>query len=343
MRRLALALALVALLACGPALADADTSYASRPEVQAFIRDMAARHGFFENELETLFSRVQRQDAILKSMESPPEAKLPWDEYRASFVSEARVRAGVEFWKANRKALARARRRFGVPEEIVLAILGVETFYGRRSGTWRVVDALSTLAFDYPPRADYFRSELEYYLLLAREKELNVFGVLGSYAGAIGMPQFMPGSYLKYAVDFDGDGAINLRTSAADAIGSVANFLKQHGWRAGKAIQADAVLHGIDPRPFLADGGEPRHTLADLSRAGISIRGIRVRSNAAMPAALIELDAGERPSVFRVGFHNYYVLKQYNRSSFYASAVVDLGRALRAARRRPARGASAAH
>ena len=213
---------LLALLAATGAHAQ-PTPYAARPEVRAFVREMVERHGFVERELAYLFSRARRDPAVLRAIVAPKDTRArSWREYRSRFVSEARIGDGVEFWQRHSEALARAAGEHGVPEEIVVAIIGIETVYGRQMGGHRVIDALATLAFDHPPRAEFFRAELEQYLLYARDAEIDVFSVKGSYAGAIGIPQFMPGSYLRYAVDFDGDGATDLRASPADAIGSVA-------------------------------------------------------------------------------------------------------------------------
>ena len=230
----------------------------------------------------------------------------------------------------HRRPLRRARRTYGVPEEIVVAILGVETFYGRNVGRWRVIDALATLAFDYPPRALFFRGELENYLLFARELELDVFSVKGSYAGAIGIPQFMPGSYLRYAVDFDGDGNIDLRGNAADAIGSVANFLQHHGWLRGSPVQRGARIKGEGYAALIAANPLPQHTLAELARAGVEVRGAPLPADTR--AVLLQLDTPEQPADFRIGLQNFYVLTRYNRSLFYALSVADLAEQLRAAR-----------
>lgn len=306
-------------------------SYVKRLEVRRFIREMAEQHGFNKGELTRLFARAERAEPVLQAIQPPPE-KLPrsWEEYRATFLDERRIAGGMAFWNAHRAALERAQREYGVPGETIVAIVGVETFYGRNMGRWRVIDALTTLAFDYPPRADFFRGELAQYLLLAREAGWDASSLRGSYAGAIGIPQFMPSSARRYAVDFDGDGAIDLRNSAADAIGSVANFLKQHGWQpgAGVAFQARVTVEGY--RAYIDGSVEPKHALADLLRAGVEpleptgpLEGTR--------AALIELETPDRPSDYRIGLYNFYVLTRYNRSTFYAAAVADLARALRAA------------
>jgi len=323
------ALACLLFLATAAVAKDpASAPYAGRADVRAFVQEMVQRHGFVERELAQVFSRTRRLDVALKAVATPASARA-WVEYRALFVNDRLIAGGVEFWRAHQPALERASREYGIPEPFIVAILGIETNYGRQMGRWRVIDALTTLAFDYPPRAPYFRGELENYLLIARETGTDVFSVRGSWAGAIGIPQFMPGSYLRYAVDFDGDGHANLTANAADAIGSVGNFLKQHGWKAGEAVLVEADVRGDAYRAFVDGGVQPRHSFADLARAGVI-----AKSDAAADArvVLIELESPGRPSDFRIGFDNFYVLTRYNRSSFYATAVNDLASAIKAAR-----------
>ena len=323
-------LLLGSLLLCTAAGAQtaASTPFASRPEVHAFIREMVERHGFVQQELEFVFSRARREPAILKAIQPPArQDRRSWGAYRAIFVNDRHVQAGAEFWRAHGAALERAQRDYGVPAEVIVSILGIETFYGRNTGRWRVVDALATLAFDYPPRAAFFRDELANYLVFARDAGIDVFSVRGSYAGAIGIPQFMPGSYLRYAVDFDGDGVVDLRASAADAVGSVANFLRQHGWQANAPVMAAASVSGDGYRPFSDGSVDPKHPVAELARAGVTVDGVPADAR----AALIELENGDAPPEYRIGLANFYVLTRYNRSSFYASAVMDLAAALRAA------------
>ena len=320
--------ALALALALAPA-AWAQGSYAKRPDVRAFIREQVERNGFVESELATLFSRARRSEPVLQAIEPQPPAARAWEEYRATFVNERRIAGGLAFWRAHRKALVRAQREFGVPAETIVAIIGVETFYGRNTGRWRVVDALTTLAFDYPPRADFFRAELENYLMLARDAGIDVFSVRGSYAGAIGIPQFMPSSVRRYALDFDGNGAIDLQRSATDAIGSVANFLKQHGWQPGAGVAFRARVSGEAYRAYADGSVEPRHLVSDLARAQV-VAPEMPELPAAERAALVALETPERPSEYRIGLNNFYVLTRYNRSALYAAAVADLAKELRA-------------
>ena len=307
------------LLAAAGATAAAE-SFGERPEVKSFIGELVERHGFDAAKLERMFARTQHLDAPLQLV--LPAERPSWQDYRAQFINETRIARGVAFWKVNRKVLARAERKYGVPPAIIVAILGVETNYGRHMGRYRVMDALATLAFDYAPRASYFRNELEQYLLLTRESRVDVFSLQGSYAGAIGIPQFMPGSVRRYAVDFDGDGAIDLRRSSADAIGSVANFLSEHGWKSGEPVLLRAKL-APDAALFTDGSLRPRTRLGDILAAGVGLDPAPASEDAL--GALVALE-----SDYRVGLQNFYVITRYNRSAFYAAAVADLADALAA-------------
>ena len=326
MTRIAVLLAALLIAAGAPAAAP-NTPYGKREDVRGFMRELVARHGFVEDELRFLFSRARRETAILTAITPPKDAQArSWLAYRARFVTDARIAEGVEFWRRHAAVLQRAAEAHGVPAEIIVAIIGVETLYGRQMGSWRVIDALSTLAFDYPPRAEFFRGELEQYLLFARERGIDVFSVKGSYAGAIGIPQFMPGSYRRFAVDFDGDGTADLRASATDAIGSVANFLARHGWRRGERVHLPARVAGEAYRTLLDAGIEPTTSLAELKRYGVE-----TRTDLALetPVALIELESPGAPAEYRLGLRNFFVLTRYNRSVLYASAVFDLAQEIK--------------
>jgi len=313
--------------ACGAAAAS--PGFGERPEVQAFIADMVGRHGFVRKELDTLFRRARPDRDVIRLMSLPAPEVRSWQAYRDTFVSERRVAAGVRFWADNAATLERAEARYGVPAAVIVGIIGVETEFGRNIGAFRVMDALATLAFDYPRRADFFRSQLEEFLLFAREGDVNVLGVKGSYAGAIGIPQFMPGSYRRFAVDFDGDGRRDLIASAADAIGSVGNFLMEHGWTRDAPVAFPASVQGGGFRPFANDGVRPRHAASALRSAGVAFTDA-VPDDA--QCVLIELHSPDAPPEYRVGLHNFFVLTRYNRSAFYASAVTALADAVRAAR-----------
>lgn len=331
-RRLLRAAAAAALvLGVSTAAAQGADAYPARPDVRAFVDEMVARHGFGRQDLDRVFSRVRHQPAIIRAMTPQVKGARSWVQYRDRFLTRERIDGGVAFWARHEQALARAWDQYGVPPQIVVAIIGMETEYGRVMGGYRVADALATLAFDYPRRADFFRGELEEFLLLARELNSDALGFRGSFAGAVGLPQFMPGSYRRYAVDFDGDGHRDLRGSAVDAIGSVANFLAQHGWQRGGPIAVPAVLESPEARA-LADGRvEATRTAAELRIAQVAFAaGI----DDAQASVLVELDSVEAPSEYWVGFDNFYVITRYNRSSFYAISVLALAQAIHAARGR---------
>src|SRR5580692_2047108 len=213
-----------------------------RPEVKDFIAHMADTSSFTKRQLRTLLKAARSQPAIIDAMDRPAEKAKPWFDYRPIFVTERRIREGAEFWAAHRQALDQASIRSGVPPEYLAAILGVETYYGRLTGSYRVLDALATLAFDYPPRAKFFRDELEQYLLLTRDFKMDPVALKGSYAGAMGAPQFMPSNYRRYAVDADADGRVDLWGNWSDVCASVGNYLKEHGWNAGEPVLAEASV-----------------------------------------------------------------------------------------------------
>lgn len=212
--------------------------------VDEFIAEMTRDYGFASEQLRDLFKQAERKQAILDAISRPAERVKPWKEYRPIFLTDSRVAQGVDFWRENEAALSRAEAEYGVPAEIIVAIIGVETFYGRNTGSHRVIDALSTLGFDYPPRQPFFRQQLKEFLLLTREEQVDPLTLKGSYAGAMGLPQFMPSSFRAYAVDFDGDGHIDIWNNPTDAIGSAASYFKQHGWAAGEPVVARAKVSG---------------------------------------------------------------------------------------------------
>jgi membrane-bound lytic murein transglycosylase B len=288
------------------------------PAVRLFIDEMESRHGFAAQDLRAWFSEVEIREDILEAIARPKES-LPWYEYRKLFVNDDRARLGLEFWKANAEALFRTGSEIGVPPEIVAAIIGVETRYGRQGGRYRVLDALTTLAFRYPERAEFFRGELVEALLLARELKVNPLTLKGSYAGAMGAPQFISSSYRRYTVDFDGDGRRDL-TDLEDAIGSVANFLKQHGWRRDEPIVGEVKLDGSMYSWLENNGFEPRISLKHLSRYGI----LPVASTDDRQLAALLVFEGETGPIHRLGYNNFYVITRYNRSKNYALAVVEL-------------------
>lgn len=314
-----------ALLAALPA-----TSFAldeQRAEVQAFIQQMAERHGFAPAELGEVFTRVTSRPSIVEAMTRPAEKSKPWFEYRALFLTERRIARGVDTARQQSEPLRRAAE-LGVPAEYLLAITGVETFFGAITGKHRVIDALATLAFDYPPRSAYFSGELEQFLLMTREESLDPLAPVGSYAGAMGIPQFMPTSFRTWAVDGDGNGHRDLWGSWSDVFASVANYLKAHGWRAGEPVMAPARVTGADLAGLELGKLALTETVGSLRKRGVEFETTLPES---APAVLIQLAGAEGPE-FRVGFTNFYAITRYNRSQLYASAVNDLAAALAAAR-----------
>ncbi|MDP2239369.1 MAG: lytic murein transglycosylase B [Burkholderiales bacterium] len=307
------------------AMASAATPQPLRPEVEAFIADMVRKHEFEREALRRVFAKVQPRPAIIRAMTAPSTA-LPWHQFRDRFIDEARISGGVSFWAQHAITLERASRVHGVPPEIIVAIIGIETRYGRDTGSFRVIEALATLAFDYPRRAEYFLSELEQYLLLAREAGVDALNLKGSYAGAMGIPQFMPGSYRKYAVDFDGDGRRDLWNNAVDAIGSVANYLQSFGWQAGEIIVVPAETGDSALDTVRAAGIKPVITIGDLKQHGI-VPQSPVSDEAVAALFSVETELGLR---YWLGFQNFYVITRYNRSINYAMAVTELASELRA-------------
>ncbi len=310
---------LLRTLLCGsliPMLAGANT--AQRQDVQAFIERIANSHNFERAELKRLFQQIEIQPEIIDAMNRPYEAK-PWYQYRPIFVTRARMEEGAEFLRRHRGVLQRAESKYGVPAEIITAILGVETRYGRHRGKYRVADSLATLGFDYPRRSEFFLKELEEFLLLSREERFDPLAVTGSYAGAMGKPQFISSSYRHYAVDFDGDGIRDLIDNSADAIGSVANYLARHGWQRNQPV-AVPVQPGenaptemgrlkkpdVPVKQWRQRGYTPEHTVADD-----------------LNADLIVLENENGPEYW-LGLRNFYAITRYNHSELYAMAVYQL-------------------
>ena len=317
-----------------PTKASSQVDLSQRDDVKAFIAEMAQKHGFVESELAFLFSRTRHYPAIVDLITPPVNPRVrSWQAYRARFIEPVRIEGGVALWKKYAKELARAEKEFGVPAEIIVAIIGVETVYGKNTGNWRVIDALSTLTFDYPKRAEFFRSELENYLLFVREHDIDVFSVRGSYAGAIGIPQFMPGSWRRYAVDYDGNGRINLRESFVDSIGSIGNFLKGHGWAAGAPIAFSAKPEGEAWKPLLEKDILPHTRVADLKKFGITSESLGTQGVSADTLfTFVDLVTPDQPTEYWIGLQNFYVITRYNRSSFYAMSVMQLAEEIRKTR-----------
>ncbi|MDR5804317.1 MULTISPECIES: lytic murein transglycosylase B [unclassified Caballeronia] len=316
--------------------------YANNPNVDAFINDMVARYDFDSAALHDLFNHVSYSATAVKLvLPSPTPSAKNWRAYQARFIEPVRINAGVKFWRANQATLQRASEQFGVPPEVIVGIIGVETIYGKYMGNFRALDALTTLTFDYPnvpnrvDRQATFRKNLEDLLVWTRDAQIDPTTVLGSYTGAIGIPQFLPSSIVQYAVDYDGNSRIDLRTSPADAIGSVANYLKQNGWEPGRPvvwkIAGDVGSQGI--AEAAANGQpEPRWSLAQLTKAGMIIDqpGLNVDAEAGTPLTVVDLPTPGRATEYTLGLRNFYALTRYNRSFFYALAVYQLGEAVKA-------------
>lgn len=304
----------------------------SRPEVRTFINELVTQDGFEEKYLNAVFSGVESKQSIIDAMNRPAEKVKPWYEYRAIFLTPRRISEGVDFYWEHEARLREVSARTGVPPEIITAIVGVETMYGTRTGTFRAVDALSTLAFDYPPRSAFFRKELRELFLLARDEQLDVTELTGSYAGALGPPQFIPSSYRNFAVDGNGDRRRNLLADWDDIIGSVGNYFAVHNWQAGQPVAARAELSSTALRPEGQNELVLKDTVGSLGRQGIQF--ISDLPSTA-PALLLTLQGQDGPEYW-VGFQNFYVITRYNRSAMYAMAVYQLSEAIAAgARERP--------
>ena len=296
-----------------------------RPDVKEFISHMVSADAFKRRPLRKLLNAAQSQPAILDAMEKPAEKAKQWFEYRPIFLTERRIKEGTDFWLAHRQALDQASVRSGVAPEYLAAILGVETYYGRLTGSYRVIDALATLAFDFPARSKFFRDELEQYLLLTRDMHVDPLTLKGSYAGAMGAPQFMPSNYRKYAVDANADGHIDLWSNWADVCASVGNYLKEKGWNAGEPVLTDATA---DPEKA-ADLDGRKLALSDTV-GSLMAKGLSFESPlpAEAPALLIAADESDGVH-WRVGYNNFFVITRYNHSALYAMAVYELASAVK--------------
>lgn len=301
------------------------------PGVEEFAARVAAEHDLDEQEVLVLLQEARFKQSIVDAISRPAEAK-PWYEYRPIFITDKRIRGGVEFWRENEALVAQAAEQFGVDPQIIVAIIGVETFYGRITGGYRVLDALATLSFHYPDigndRSDFFSRELTQFLLLGDEEGLPLREVTGSYAGAMGLGQFMPSSYREYAVDLDNDGRRDLWSSMPDIIGSVANYLKRHGWAAGQPVAIPArPAPGADPGLVAGRDFKPGKSVADLAAAGYPAAGAATDGSALATVVRLEEEDGDS---YWLTFGNFYVITRYNRSPLYAMAVFELSEAIRA-------------
>ena len=316
------------------------TPYAERVDAMQFADDLAWRTGLDANWVMNTIGQARFLPKVPALMLPPTHISAKnWRAYRSRFIEPIRIRAGVRFWQQHHSALARAERQYGVPAEIIVGILGVETIYGQQMGNFRVIDALTTLSFDFPsahPRAlerrEFFRRELEQFLRLMQRQNSDPFEPLGSYAGAMGLPQFMPSSSVSYAVDFDGDNRINLFASPEDAIGSVANYFIAHGWKTGMVPTYPVVFDParLDMAALMAPDIRPTFSAAEMADKGAIVQGRGAQHVG--PLALIELQNGGDAPSYVAGTENFYAITRYNWSSYYAMAVIELGREVAAAR-----------
>ena len=293
-------------------------------EIAPFVAGMVLRHGVSDSETRALLADARVLDTVLEAIQRPAERK-PWHEYRKIFLTEKRIARGAEYWRENAASLARAEERFGVAAEIIVAIIGVESFYGVHRGRIRVLDALATLGFRYPRRAKFFRSELESFVLLAGEERLDARRVKGSYAGAMGIAQFIPSSYRNYAVDFDENGTRDLLESTQDAIGSIANYLAEHRWRAGSPITVPAEVEGTAFQAVVEQGMKPHSSLASIRAQGVDFATDAGDEELGSLLAF-EMEKGHQ---YWVGLTNFYVITRYNHSRLYALAVFQLAQRIR--------------
>ena len=296
---------------------------AELPGILPFVDEMVAKHEFRKDELVQVFERAQHVPAVIDAISLPATIK-PWTEYRANFINENRITAGLKFWQLHQQTLQRAEWEFGVPQEIIVAVIGVETLYGRHLGRFSALNALTTLAFDYPPREAFFRSELENYLVLAREQDWDIYQIKSSYAGALGIPQFMPSSYLKHAEDYDNDNLTDLIDSPVDAIGSVGNYLKRYGWKKGGPVATPAIVNA----PVGASAPAEARNLTAWAEMGV----IPAESIAADETALLLAFTVSAGKEHWLTFDNFKVIRLYNHSNFYSMAVYQLAEELRKGR-----------
>ncbi len=309
---------IVSLLAAVQICAAHSKPLTAHPASGAFIDRMVNEHGFRRDELQAMFAAAELRPSVIERISRPAEA-LPWWRYREIFLVEKRILGGAEFWSDNRATLTRAEQEFGVPPEIIVAIIGVETQFGRYLGKDPVLESLATLAFEYPRRSQFFTRELEEFLLLAREENFKPLEVKGSYAGAMGLPQFIASSYRRLAIDFDGDERRDLIGNPSDAIGSVANYLSKHGWRRGETVAVQATVRGDRHQALIDKGLKPSVAIDNLSDFGVEPSGAIDGSR----AALVHMD-GANGSEFWLGLDNFYAITRYNHSALYALAVHQL-------------------
>ena len=298
-------------------------NYAERDDVKQFIDEMVKEHGFERADLEAKFASAKKLDKVLVHIAKPAEKELNWGQYRPIFVTKKRADKGKVFMKEHRETLARAEEKYGVPAEIIAAIIGVETYYGRHTGKYTIFDSLTTLGFDYPPRSKFFKRELKQFLLLSREENISIDDMTGSYAGAMGMPQFISSSYRRYAVDFDGDGKRDLWNSIPDVIGSVANYFSEHGWVDGGDITYQVEIDG--PLVLSKNKLKPYATVDQWQKKGVKIKQ-DLRADEEATLLKFETKKGDE---YWIGLKNFYVITRYNHNEMYALAVFQLSEKLK--------------
>ena len=318
------AAAVAALLVYGPSPVAGSAALDPETEIEPFVARMAENHGVPAHRTRALLTQARVLDPVLEAIQRPAERK-PWHKYRKIFITEKRIVRGAEFWRAHAHALTRAEEKYGVPPEIIVAIIGVESFYGVHRGRFRVLDSLATLGFRYPKRSAFFLSELEAFVLLCEDERLDAQGVEGSYAGAMGIAQFISSSYRRYAIDFDGNGARDLMRSPEDAVGSIANYLSEHGWRPGAAIAVPAEVEGDAFRAVVEQGMKPHASLASIRASGVSFATYAAEEE---QGALLEFEI-RNGHEYWVGLTNFYVITRYNHSRLYALAVLQLAQRIR--------------
>lgn len=308
-------------------VSSANANYIEHEKAKSFIDMMVSKHGFESAKLAEIFSQAEKKDSILKAIARPAEKRLEWKGYRKIFLTDDRIKKGLAFIEENRESLKRAQEKYGVPVHVIAAIIGVETRYGRNKGSYRVVDALSTLAFDYPPRSKFFTKELEQVFLLSKEQGFAALDLKGSYAGAMGYGQFIPSSYRHYAVDFDGDKVADILNNATDAVGSVANYFKMHKWSEGQpvAFQLEKSDLGEGYQELVHKKLKPSHTVADFEAHGLRLPAGLDKN---MPAKL-QILQGATGEEYWLTLRNFYVITRYNHSHLYAMAVYQLSEALK--------------
>jgi len=303
---------------------------ANEADVQKFINEMVKDHDFKKNELNTLFSQVKVKQKILDAISRPAEKSKPWHEYRKIFLTQKRIENGVKFWQENSDIIDYAEKVYGIAPQIMVAIIGVETYYGRLQGSYRVMDALSTLAFKYPKRSKFFRGELKHFLIMSQEQNFDPLTKTGSYAGAMGMGQFIPSSFQSYAIDFDGDGEKNIWTNNSDAIGSVANYFKRHGWKKDQPVTDQLKLNKentISLDDACKRSCKPKLTVADFKDKGLQGKTSVNNQSSAILLILKQKNSKE----YWLGYNNFYVISRYNHSTLYSMAVYQLSQEIKKA------------